>query len=1035
MLASVLRRAGLTLGTTTVAAAAVLGVVPPAAAATNPTIRVFDATLTEGTGGQAIVAFAVQLSKPATKTITLTWGTYAAGSTRASAGDYTAVPSGTKKSIAKGSSSTVLIVKVNADVIDEYSETFGVRIAGASGAMITDATATATIIDDDVPPLLVVSTPLVVEGAAGDPGLRPVSVGLSQPSGKPVSVRVAVTGGTASVGSDLVGGTKNVVFPPGAIAAVVDVDVVGDSVDEANEAFALTWAAPVNVRLPSRSTAKTLLDDDGPLVPRILGSTPLAPSPDPEPLLFGLMPARYTVNVYGDASCTGPVIDSGSAADFITTGFAVSMSSNVTNTLTVRGVDGVGGADTVCSAPFTYRHDDSAPTAPSNLEALPGSPTQSVTPAVRGSVETGTSVSVYVGSACTGTPVVTSTAADFEDGDGLPLGTLAPNATYSIQVAATDAAGNVGACSATLAITIDTLGPAVPTGLTVLPSAVTTDTTPALQGDAETGSTVEIFVDEACDSSPHDTGSASVFGGASGIALSSALSDGDHDLRARAVDLAGNLGDCSAPVVVTIDTAGPADPNNLVVLPGPLTNDDTPALRGDIEAGSTVQIWLGAGCSGPSDASGSRAAFASGIAVPALADGSYQLWARATDSALNVSGCAGPELVTVDTVRPAAPTGLSVLPGAVTSDPTPALQGTTAEVGSTIEVFVDNACTGAVRGSGSRSLFLGAGITIAPALLEDSYSLYARALDGAGNDGFCSAAEPVTIDLTGPAEPTGLTVPDGTPTNSPAVRGQVPADAVTVTIFRGGSCLAANEVGSGSAAQFEAAQGIPVTVSDGPQIFKAMATDALGLDSACSSDSVTVTVDTAAPAAPTGLSIVPGTPTNDVTPALSGTAESGSVVHLFVDDLDCSGTNAAIDDAATFATPIGIPLDVALAENTYQLTATATDSAGNESACSAAETVVVDLTDPAAPTIDLIPDDPGANPFAKGNVEAGSTVSVYLNGDCSAPPIDSVTASVFNSPGVALGSLPAGSYSVTARARDAAGNLGPCSASEDFVVT
>ena len=95
---------------------------PPAQAA-GPTLRVFDATLTEGTGGQAIVAFAVQLSAKQTKAVTFTWRTVSGTATAGT--DFTAVPSGTKATIPAKATSTVLIVRVAADSIDEYSETFG----------------------------------------------------------------------------------------------------------------------------------------------------------------------------------------------------------------------------------------------------------------------------------------------------------------------------------------------------------------------------------------------------------------------------------------------------------------------------------------------------------------------------------------------------------------------------------------------------------------------------------------------------------------------------------------------------------------------------------------------------------------------------------------------------------------------------------------------------------------------------------------------------------------------------------------------
>src|SRR4051794_9338344 len=87
---SAVRRASLALGTS---ALLVWGSMAfgPAAQAAGPTLRVYDATLTEGTGGQAIVAFAVQLSSKATSAVTFTWGTVS--QTAAAGTDFTAVPS------------------------------------------------------------------------------------------------------------------------------------------------------------------------------------------------------------------------------------------------------------------------------------------------------------------------------------------------------------------------------------------------------------------------------------------------------------------------------------------------------------------------------------------------------------------------------------------------------------------------------------------------------------------------------------------------------------------------------------------------------------------------------------------------------------------------------------------------------------------------------------------------------------------------------------------------------------------------------
>ena len=124
-------------------------------------------------------------------------------------------------------------------------------------------------------------------------------------------------------------------------------------------------------------------------------------------------------------------------------------------------------------------------------------------------------------------------------------------------------------------------------------------------------------------------------------------------------------------------------------------------MTGTAEAGSTVEVFADTACTGTPAASGTAARVtAPGIPV-SLADGSHTLRAHAVDAAGNVSACSSSVSVTVDTGAPAAPVGLSVLPGAVSADATPILQGT-AEAGSTVQVFVDAACTGTPHDAGDR---------------------------------------------------------------------------------------------------------------------------------------------------------------------------------------------------------------------------------------------------------------------------------------------------------------------------------------------
>lgn len=113
-----------------------------------------------------------------------------------------------------------------------------------------------------------------------------------------------------------------------------------------------------------------------------------------------------------------------------------------------------------------------------------------------------------------------------------------------------------------------------------------------------------------------------------------------------------------------------------------------------------------------------------------------------------------------------------------------------------------------------------------------------------------------------------------------------------------------------------------------------------------------ITVDLTAPAAPTGLASTPASPSSDLTPQITGTAEAGSTVWLY-DDPACMDPPLKMGSAAAFASPgLGI---VVPADTTTTVYAKATDDAGNESACSSSGTSYVHETpDPPDP-----PDPPG----------------------------------------------------------------------------
>src|SRR5439155_18605731 len=130
-------------------------------------------------------------------------------------------------------------------------------------------------------------------------------------------------------------------------------------------------------------------------------------------------------------------------------------------------------------------------------------------------------------------------------------------------------------------------------------------------------------------------------------------------------------------------------------------------------------------------------------------------------------------------------------------------------------------------------------------------------------------------------------------------------------------------------------------------------------------------------------------PASNVSPTIFGTAEAGSTVKLYTSS-DCSGSPVASGNATVFGSP-GLGVSV-LANTSTTFKATATDAAGNTSACSSGFTYVEDQIAPAAPTgLGSSPASPASNlsPTIFGSAESSSTVKLYTSSDCSGTAVAS----------------------------------------------
>ena len=91
------------------------------------------------------------------------------------------------------------------------------------------------------------------------------------------------------------------------------------------------------------------------------------------------------------------------------------------------------------------------PAAPRLTGTDPASPGPSGTPRILGAAEAGSTVRVYAGPNCAGIPVATGSAAKLGS-PGIPVG-VAEGVTAAFSATATDAAGNISACSAPISYT------------------------------------------------------------------------------------------------------------------------------------------------------------------------------------------------------------------------------------------------------------------------------------------------------------------------------------------------------------------------------------------------------------------------------------------------------------------------------------------------------------------------------------------------------------------------------------------------------
>ncbi|EGN1030608.1 BapA prefix-like domain-containing protein [Salmonella enterica] len=692
--------------------------------------------------------------------------------------------------------------------------------------------------------------------------------------------------------------------------------------------------------------------------------------------------------------------------------------------------------------------------------------------------EDGTSISgtAEPGSAITiATPDGKPLGSGKADGEGhftLPLVPAQTNGEQ-VTVTATDSANNVS--PPTTAQAPDITAPDKPIITQVLDDVesftgplvngqTTNDNRPTLSGTAEAGARVEIFDNGV------SLGLATLQpNGTWTFTPSQNLGEGAHRLTVIATDAKGNASP-AASFDLVVDTQSPQQPVITFITddaPGilgsvahlGLTNDSTPTINGTGEPGSTVHLYQnGARIADIIVGNSGVWSYAYTTASP-LADDTYTFTVTASDSNGNTTPFSTDFTITIDTQAPAAPGVIGVADGdgntidtnQITQESQPRLSGS-GTAGDTIILYDNgNAIGQALVGTDGRWQF-----TPPAALGDGDHLLTARANDPAGNESPESISFTLRIDTQAPDAPQIVSaaitsgegevlLANGSITNQrmPTLSGTGEPGAI-ITLYNNGVELATVQVNPQGSWTY------PLTrnLSEGLNILTATATDAAG-NSSPTSGVFSVTLDTQPPAQPDAPLISDNVApvignignngaTNDTTPTFSGTGEIGSTIILYNNDSEIGRTTVGDNGSWNF-TP------AALTPETYTITVTETDIAGNISPPSASVTFTLDTTAPANPVITFAEDNVGEvqdtivsgattddnTPVIHGTGDIGSIITLY-NGSSVLGVVTVDETGTWTLP--VTSALPDGVYTLTAIAADAAGNSSGVSNSFTFTV-
>jgi hypothetical protein len=218
-----------------------------------------------GDGGTTAAVFNVALSVPSGRAVRAGYQVVRGAGDTATAGvDFDVTPG--VVTFEPGETSATIAVPVFGDSLYEGTETFSVLLVftDVPTFVMGDGEAVATVGEDDALPTLAVGAVTAAEG--DDPAGRFVDVPLtlSAPAGVEVALSYTTADDSAAAPGDYEAVAGTVSFQPGEIAKAIRVRVIGDDVEEPQEAFWIRFTDVRNAAAPG-DTRVAVADDDAEL--------------------------------------------------------------------------------------------------------------------------------------------------------------------------------------------------------------------------------------------------------------------------------------------------------------------------------------------------------------------------------------------------------------------------------------------------------------------------------------------------------------------------------------------------------------------------------------------------------------------------------------------------------------------------------------------------------------------------------------------------------------------------------------------------